>query len=130
MTARPPVVTPADVDWIDSYGDAQVCGHRFTRDDILRHEAIWDRRTHDNALTSTARQRIAAALTEELHQRNADALAAHTRQHQPPPETAAPEQQPNPPETVEEPRQPATEALTTWQHDHPTTTVTWRACDS
>ncbi|GAA4913737.1 hypothetical protein LX16_2187 [Stackebrandtia albiflava] len=117
MNARPPVVTPADVDWIDSYGEARVCGHRFTRDDILCHEDIWDRRTHDNALTSAARQRIAAALTEELHQRAADALAAHMRQHQPPPGTAALE------------RLRTADALTTWQHDHPATTFTWRACD-
>ncbi|GAA4910532.1 hypothetical protein LX16_2702 [Stackebrandtia albiflava] len=81
MNARPPVVTPADVDWIDSYGDALVCGHRFTRDDILRHEAIWDRRTHDNALTSAARQRIAHALTEELQQHTATALAAWQHDH-------------------------------------------------
>jgi hypothetical protein len=73
-----PVVSAADVEWIDRYGEALVRGHRFVKADILRLEVRGDRRV-DGRLMVAARQRIADVLTVELRDRVARALAAWQR---------------------------------------------------
>jgi hypothetical protein len=66
------VVSAADVDWVDRYREALVCGHRVSEADIARLEHRSERRS-DGRLTVAARERIAAVLTGELRERNGGA---------------------------------------------------------
>ena len=71
---RPSCATPADVEWIDLHGDALVCGHWFTKADIVMAEVPGERRP-DGLLTVDARRRIADMLTGDIHRRDERALA-------------------------------------------------------
>ena len=77
---NPPIATAADIEWIDRYGHALVCGHRIHRTDILALETIHDRRS-DGHLTAAAREKIAANLTFQLQERDDRALAAWEAAH-------------------------------------------------
>ncbi|HIW62187.1 MAG TPA: hypothetical protein H9881_07005 [Candidatus Stackebrandtia excrementipullorum] len=70
-----PRATPGDIEWIDTYGFARVCGHHIDRETVLHIEQASDRRD-DGRLTGAAKERIAAELTERLHEMSAQAWAA------------------------------------------------------
>ena len=70
-----PHVTVGDIDWIDVYGQARICGHQVSKADLLALERTGDRRP-DGHLTGEAKERIAQELTGRLHDREAQALAA------------------------------------------------------
>jgi len=60
-----PRATPGDVEWIDAYGHARVCGHTVHRSAIQALERAGDRRA-DGRLTVAAKERIADTVTEQL----------------------------------------------------------------
>lgn len=70
-----PRATPGDIEWIDTYGHAQVCGHLVHKTQILAFEETGDRRG-DGHLTAAGKQRIADALTAQLCAEAARELAA------------------------------------------------------
>ncbi len=73
-----PRATPGDIEWIDTYGHARICGHQIHKTDILALEKTGDRRD-DGHLTAVAKGRIAAGLTRRLQERDAQAEAAFYR---------------------------------------------------
>jgi hypothetical protein len=60
-----PRAKPRDIEWIDSYGHARVCGHTVHKSAILALEQPGDRRS-DGHLTAVAKERIASTVTEQL----------------------------------------------------------------
>lgn len=70
-----PRATPGDVEWIDSYGHARICGQQVHKATILALEQPDDRRA-DGHLTAAAKERIAADLTTQLCDHSARELAA------------------------------------------------------
>ena len=60
--------TIADVEWLDSIGDTQICGHRFTRSDVTHAEEPGDRRP-DGRLTVEAKEKIAIVLSGDIQRR-------------------------------------------------------------
>ncbi|MFD0557803.1 hypothetical protein FB566_3089 [Stackebrandtia endophytica] len=77
-----PRATVGDVDWIDVYGEARICGHQVRKTDLLTMERAGDRRP-DGHLTGQAKERIARELTGRLRDREAQALAAWNAQGPP-----------------------------------------------
>lgn len=70
-----PRATPGDIEWIDTYGHARVCGHDVHKTQILALEEPGDRRA-DGHLTAAAKERIAQALTVRLCDHSARERAA------------------------------------------------------
>lgn len=79
-TGRPLYATTCDVDWIDRYGTALVCGHAFSAADITAAEQPGDRDAL-GTLTTDAKQRIARLWTVDIQQRQAQAYAAWRATH-------------------------------------------------
>jgi len=60
-----PRATPGDIEWIDPYGQARVCGLIVHKATIRGMERPGDRRP-DGHLTAAAKERLAQRLTEQL----------------------------------------------------------------
>jgi len=60
-----PRATPGDIEWIDTYGQARVCGLIVHKATIRGLERPGDRRP-DGHLTAAAKERLAERLTEQL----------------------------------------------------------------
>lgn len=71
-----PRATPGDVEWIDTYGHARVCGHTVHKSAIRAVEQPGDRRI-DGHLTAAAKERIAGALTDQLRDLREHAPGVH-----------------------------------------------------
>jgi len=60
-----PRATPGDIEWIDTYGQARVCGLIVHKATIRGLERPGDRRD-DGHLTAAAKERLAEQLTQQL----------------------------------------------------------------
>ena len=92
-----PRATPGDIEWIDTYGHARICGYTIHQHHITTHEQPNDRHT-DGRLTATAKQRIAHILTTQLRDQAARDHAAWNAAGQPPIWHTQPINQPTPPD--------------------------------
>src|SRR5690606_9230118 len=79
-----PQASPADVEWIDTHGDAMVAGYLITTANIQAHERTGDRRLNGR-LSHDAKERIAGELSTYLERIHRIRLAANGS----PPQAAA-----------------------------------------
>ncbi|MFD0560051.1 hypothetical protein FB566_4044 [Stackebrandtia endophytica] len=77
-----PRATPGDIEWIDSYGQARVCGLIVHKATITGMERPGDRRS-DGHLTAAAKERLATQLTRQLVSHDQQSRAAQHAAREP-----------------------------------------------
>ncbi|MFD0556998.1 hypothetical protein FB566_2250 [Stackebrandtia endophytica] len=77
-----PRATPGDIEWIDSYGQARICGLIVHKPTIRGLERPGDRRP-DGHLTAAAKQRLADELTGQLISHDQQSRAAQHAAREP-----------------------------------------------
>jgi|GEM_PF-1864554 len=77
-----PRATPGDIEWIDTYGQARVCGLIVHKATIRGLERPGDRRP-DGHLTAVAKERLADQLTQQLISHDEQSRAAQHAAREP-----------------------------------------------
>ncbi|MFD0557688.1 hypothetical protein FB566_2974 [Stackebrandtia endophytica] len=77
-----PRATPGDIEWIDTYGQARICGLIVHKATIQGLERPSDRRL-DGYLTAAAKERLADQLTAQLVSHDQQSRAAQHAAREP-----------------------------------------------